>query len=262
MKSTFKTYLLLLIIILGVIIYINFFPSKAINHSKHSTSAIENKSLKSKTVISSQKNREETVQKEAILEKKTQSEIIAERNEWMIKHGFNYRFDPHGGHEIVRAPISDYETYSLQDLKQMSKNDPKASMYLGQTLLSENKPIEARPYLYNAAMHGYARSLIDMSNSYIHEAKYVLDNNKALESEELYIKAFAWGHLMNLRFYPDNDEPAMESYVSIPEKKLKAIKQKARVEAKKIYSKLQQERALLGLDEFDNYVPSNFLNSQ
>lgn len=186
-------------------------------------------------------------------------EQIYERNQWLRDNGFEYMFNTDGSLNHVKDPLSDYDVYSLETLTAMADGDPRAALSLGIRLISESKHEQAREYLQSAAAHGYARGLTTLSSSYIQEARDLANKkDRGQEADELFVEGYAWGHVMNLRFYPEQSEPTIDGKLYIEDERLQAIKKAAKVRAVELYEELQSERNAMGLGEFNNDIPDSF----
>ncbi len=201
-------------------------------------------------------------------------EQIIEKNDWLTTHGFKTLFPldttNEGGvittveelHMLAeqQAQILEYEGYSLEILKEMAEvGDPRATLEIGQKLRSIKQYDEAEPYLEKAAVHGYASALSELSSLHINQAKISLKQGNADEAYQEFIEAYAWGHVMNLRFYPNKDEPVTTGTgVKLDKNTLNDIKNSAKMRAKVIYSSLKTKRAEALLGDFDNNIPDTF----
>lgn len=192
-------------------------------------------------------------------EEQLSREQIYEKNEWLRKHGFESTFNVDGSPLPVNEPLSDYNVYSIETLKAMADGDPRAALELGLRFKDKSEYIKSRTYLRSAAVHGYAKGLVALSGSYAQEAKNLLKKkDKNQEADKLLTESYAWGHVIHLRFYPEETEPAISGKPHIEDERLQAIKKAAKERALELYEELQSERSSLGLGEFDNEIPDTF----
>ncbi len=191
-------------------------------------------------------------------------EQIIEQNEWLQKHGFKYIFNPVDGTVINdRDNSSDYYDYDITSLIEMATNNPRAALEAGDRLFADKQYDEAIPYLENAAVHGYANSLLNLSLLYTQKAKVAQKMDSGAEALEEYIEAVAWGHVLKLRFYPDKEEvEVLDSVKKYDETIIKEIKKISLSRSKEIYSNLKLKRVQSNLGEFDNEIPQSFINQR
>lgn len=182
-------------------------------------------------------------------------------NEWLSKNGFNYLFSTNGSVTPEKSPLADYELQSIDNLLIMAPNDPLAELVLGNKLIEQNDLQKAKPFLYNSAVHGYARALNNMSDVNTLEAHQYELSGDIESANKFFVEAYAWANINNLRFYPDNKVLGLNKRTlvkSIEAERLKKIKDSARVRSQIIYEQLKLDRRIKGLGDFDNYIPPYF----
>lgn len=255
MKKTIAVALLIIILI-GVYIY---YPSSKDESVLGGSFSVDNAPITNEIKQINTKDSISTVVNEQRPED-DQLLIISEKNDWLREHGYVYMFNTDGSINHIRNPVSDYDLYSSEDLAQMAISDPKASLVLGSRLAKLESHDEAYPYLYESAIRGYARGITELSDSFLSQAKESDKNQQTGEANQKLVEAFAWGHVLNLRFRPDS-EPVVGSRLYMDPVRLEKIKESAKERAKKIYLELKTARNNLGLGEFNNYIPESMKDS-
>lgn len=189
----------------------------------------------------------------------TDVEII-EMNEWLTKHGFKMLFNQEGRRQadgFLAAEPSSYSNYATEILSDMAEADEHARLALGLRLYDERNLKDAKPYLLQSAKDGFAMPLVRLYDLHVREGKQ-REIEGDWEADDSFVEAYAWQHVFNLRFLPDNLVFEDKWNLRVSAAQLEEIKAAARLRGEEIYRDLVLTRNKEGLGEFDNETPKAF----